>query len=1041
MNNIKPLEVLSASAGSGKTYALVQNYLKINLEETHGQFERVIAMTFTNKAALEMKERIISALDQLGFPNRSSPKATEKAAELMQETVKRTGRSSAELTDFARNMLSKILHNYGDFKIQTIDKFSLQLIRTFSRDLNINEDFEVILKEKELLERVVDQLLSNIGKKGYEKVTRYALHYAKTNLEDGKNWNFRNSLIEFSQTLIKEVNKDYVQQIVQHDYSDATLEAYRSEMQQMKTIITEHQTQILSILARHGITADDLPYKTSGIFSFYQKMEQQSGMYSEPGPRVLRTLDGSLVKAEHIFPDELRDATNRYIEICGPYAERLFLLDRIIRNFFNLALLKYIAIELEELKEQDNVIMISDFNKMIASLLQEEQADYVYERLGNRYNHYLLDEFQDTSRLQWLNLVPLIHNSIAQGHRNLIVGDPKQAIYRFRNGVVEQFVELPKIYNPEGDPKIALTSAHFDTMGIKDTIKENWRSLVNIVQFNNHFFETSRTYLGADQSYYDKVSQIPKSKAGGYIRFERFDKPAEGDEAEFLLRTVRACLSDNYDPGDLCLLGRNKKDGNRWAKILSKAPEKFKVVSEDSLSIQADKTVQLFIHYCSIRKNTANPTPQIRFASDYFTLEGENPIGALAAYWKDGQIGKFDFTQFITSSFDSPAAFWFNYENLYDLGQKFLRLIQRTELTNPYFHHLMEMLHNYDVQFGPDLRGFLDYWQEDGKTQTVQIPENKDAIRIMTAHKAKGLEFPVVILPNLSWNLSIKDSFFIRTTSNELLYTTVSKNAASEIIRNRQQEEYAKVVLDEYNLLYVAFTRAEKRLYGRIQASDKKPTTEPNRIDQIIDSTLPQLTEQLSGCRLTETEFTYGKAQELTKKEGDVDTSLFKAKDVTDTLWFPEITLNEQRTDEFVSEEMAFGRQLHKILERANSPSELDTVIQQLQAEDQLEKSIISSLRDKAMEVLTLPGMTSLMNSAEKILSEQSIIIDSDHQLRPDKLFIRGKTCTILDYKTGKKEAKHKKQIDMYIKYLSAMDFSEVKGVLLYTDTLEMEEV
>ena len=1041
MNTMKPLEVLSASAGSGKTYALVQNYLKINLEETQGQFERVIAMTFTNKAALEMKERIISALDQLGFPNRSTPKETKKAAELMQETVKRTGRSSAELTDFARNMLSKILHNYGDFKIQTIDKFSLQLIRTFSRDLNINEDFEVILKEKELLERVVDQLLSNIGKPGYEKVTRYALHYAKTNLEDGKNWNFRNSLIEFSQTLIKEVNKDYVQQIVEHDYSDATLEAYRSEMQQMKTIVSEHQSQILAMIARHNITADDLPYKTSGIFSFYQKMEQQPGVYLEPGSRVLKTLDGSLVKVEHNFPDELRDATNRYIEICDPYAERMFLLERIIRNFFNLALLKYIAIELEELKEKDNVIMISDFNKMIASLLQEEQADYVYERLGNRYSHYLLDEFQDTSRLQWLNLVPLLHNSISQGHRNLIVGDPKQAIYRFRNGVVEQFVALPKIYNPEDDPKTALTSAHFDAMGTKDTIKENWRSLVNVVQFNNHFFESSRTYLGANQSYYDEVGQTPKSKAGGYIHFERFEKSEDDEEAAFLLRTVRACLSDNYDPGDLCLLGRNKKDGNRWAKILSKAPEKFKVVSEDSLSIQADKTVQLFIHYCSIRKNTANPTPQIRFASGYFSLHDQNPIGALAAYWKDGHIGKFDFTSFITSCFDDASAFWFNYENLYDLGQKFLRLIQRTELTNPYFHHLMEMLHNYDAQFGPDLRGFLDYWQEEGKTQTVQIPENKDAIRIMTAHKAKGLEFPVVILPNLSWNLSIKDSFFIRTPTNELLYTTVSKTAASEMIRKRQQEEYAKVVLDEYNLLYVAFTRAEKRLYGRIQSSDKKSTSEPSRIDQIIDSTLPQIAEQLSGCTLTETEFTYGEAEKLIKTEGDSETSLFQAKDVTDTLWFPEITLNEERTDEFISEEMAFGRQLHAILERTNTVSELVTVMEQLQSEDELDHSTIASLRTKAMEVLALPGLMQLMHASEKILSEQSIIVDENHQLRPDKLFIRGNTCTILDYKTGKKEAKHKKQLQTYIKHLSAMDFSEVKGVLLYTDTLEMEGV
>lgn len=1022
---------------------MVQKYLTITSNSTTGRFDQVIAMTFTNKAAQEMKERILNALDTMAFPKRGSEKEQQEAREFILTTSTTTKKTPEELTHFAQKMLSQILHNYGDFRVQTIDKFSLQLIRSFARDLDLNENFEVVMREKDLLERVIDQLLGNIGKPGYEQLTQYVIHYAKNNIDEGTSWNFRNSLIGFSELLIKEDNQIFVQDILESEYTAAGISEIRKEIRRISTAIKERQHALHSVFMAENLTADELPGKTKGIFAYWDNLLKSEGDFIPPSNTIRDLLyEGKGYLPKHRFPDPLKEQTIAYVEFGEQHSEDLYFLKKSAGNYYNLALLKYIAQELALLKESENLILISDFNKMISQLLREEDANYVYERLGNRFNHYLLDEFQDTSRLQWLNLIPLLHNAISQGHQNLIVGDPKQAIYRFRNGLVEQFIALPGIYNPENDPKLQQISSQFETMGIKRPLNENWRSRKNIVHLNNAIFAATKDQLGKFSDYYFDVEQSPKGKDGGYIRFEISEEVDIETEAQFILSTIRKCEEDGYNRGDICILARNKKDGNEWAKTLSQAPEKYKVVSEDSLSVGADRTVQLFILYCLIRRNSANPTPQLQFATSYFAMNNLNPIAALASYWRNGKIGNLNFLEFTTDTFKSDSAFWFNYENLYDLGQQFMRLIEKTELNNPYFHHLMEMLHNYDIQFGPDLRGFLEFWGNEGEKQTVQVADSGDAIRIMTAHKSKGLEFPVVILPNLRFHPKLKDHFFVQSPNHELIYTKLSKIKVPEVISEHYYKELHKGLLDEYNLLYVIFTRPKERLYALLEEPPIKPTDNSVlNVNNIVYSALDQIKGKLTGLRVTDQSFEFGAPEKVQTPIKTDSTLHFQPNNLTDMLWFPEISLRANEEPEFLSTEMRFGRQLHSVLEECQSAEQIAPIVQEKIQKGELEQQFLQEIQSNALEIFQHPKMVDLVSKATSILNEQVLICRDDQLLRPDKLFIYPDRCVVLDYKTGKKESKHLKQVERYMETLKEMGFARVEGVLLYTDTMEWEEV
>ena len=989
-----------------------------------------------------MKERIIDALDRLAFSERSEEKERKKSEQLMQTTQVNLGIDPLLIAEKARKTLSYILHNYEAFQVMTIDKFSLRLIRTFAKDLNINDDFEVILSEDELIEQVVDELLSKLGATGHESITHLALRYAKSNLLEGDKWNFRKELIDFAKVLKSEKDQESIDKILKQSFEDSSFQEMLKELQGLTHEYIEQKKGVLELFQSFSIQEDEMPYKGKGLHGYLSKHLPNSDLNN---PAILnsyveKTLSGEIVKANHRVPSELVQAIECFRVKEDRLYKRYFLVKTLRKNFHNLALLKYIAQELAIIKERDNLVRISEFNRMISSLLVEEKAPYIYERLGTRYSHYLLDEFQDTSRLQWMNLLPLVHDAISQGAKNLIVGDPKQAIYRFRNGLVEQFVALPAIYNPENDPKIKELSNYFENAGMKSSLEQNWRSQENIVRFNNAFFKHLITMLPEDfKAFYSDVVQEPKGKKGGYVSFEFADKAKEVEEA-YILSVIRSCEADGFKRGDICLLSRGKKEAKRWAKYLAKAPENYKVVSADSLTVSSDKAVQVCMDYFYLRRNAKNKTIQIKFAVSYLTSKNIDPLDVLNDYWGK-RVGDLKFDKFLIDFFKGKEAFFFNYENLYDLGRQLINLLAFDELKNPYLHHFMEILHRYDLRLGPDLRGFIDFWETKGRNETVQIPENDAAIQIMTVHKAKGLEFPVVILPSLNWEFGVvKSPQFVEVEEGGLIHLKLVKDNAPDYILERYEQERSQQLLDEVNLFYVAVTRPVNRLYALVERSKKKTVKDFSGITNFCENVLSSL--EIEGAVRSDTTFQLGDPtpKEEGIKEGE---AYFNPKNVTDCLWFPNLSLQDEDALELenLSEEQQYGNQLHEILSKAKTIKDLKDVVNSLVKSDSLEKKFVARLETEASKVLSDDIYIKLFQGVREIVSEQDLIIDTTKVKRPDMILIYADKVVVVDYKTGEERNSHNKQLLNYVAILKEMGYSNVCGKLIYTNPFKILDV
>lgn len=1040
------LKILSASAGSGKTFNLVQEFLKLTL--THGEkgkFSSIIAMTFTNKASLEMKERIIDALDLLSNVYTEDAQLQKKRQLLLETTTINTGLKKEEIETKARLVLKEILHHFEEFNVLTIDKFSLRLIRTFARDLDIQQDFKVVLEEKKLLEQVVDELLSKIGTEDNKRLTSLAVRYAKANLDEGEKWNFRKNLIDFSSVLIKESNQEFVQKVLEKDYTSEEYDGINAHLKHIKLEFEGKITSWIEHFNTYGLTKGDLPGGVNGVLGLPDKLNKMLGAT----PQRLKTykaveeaLAGTNLKASHVFPDALKQSIIGLYTDTNKLADEYFCYNLLRKNFYNLALLKYVGEQLQNIRKDESIIRISEFNAMISKLISEENAPYIYERLGTKFSHYLLDEFQDTSRLQWLNLIPLLHESISQGHFNLIVGDPKQAIYRFRNGLVEQFIELPEIYNPEQDPKLGAISHQFKVQGEKLPLEDNWRSYKNIVEFNNAFFPEFIVPLHKDmQAAYHDVIQNPKGKDGGYVYFNHFTEKMNNSEYEevelgSIHQWIRECEADGFKRGDICLLARNASDGRRWAQYLTKQEENYKVVSSDSLAIGADKSIQLFVDYLNLRRNYNNFTKQTQFAVSFITRQGLDPLEELQSFW-DGRVGRLNMDLFVEHYFETKEKLVFNYDNLYDLGQQFARLFKVDELNNPYLHHLMEMLQDFDVNEGPDTRAFLDFWNSGGSTQTVQIPENDEAIKIMTVHKSKGLEFPVVMLPNLGWKIKMDEKVFVED-DQEVYYTSLKKKDAPGFIIDHYEEENFKKLMDEFNLLYVAMTRPVQRMYANVR-KNAEGYVEDFVAKHLADIQHPSLLKKEEEGII---QYSFGE-KTLNTATAEEHTEIFRPEALNDYLWFPEISLQDKEAleEEDLSRERRYGNQLHYLLSKVNDLEELPQKIRALKIQGRLEQEMLEELEQDAEKALTNIKYKQLLAQATKIMNEQEIILDKDDIKRPDKLILTKDGVILIDYKTGKQQKKDEAQVKNYAFALRELGFSVVEGYLFYLKENELKKV
>lgn len=488
--------VYKSSAGSGKTFTLVKEYLNMVLKKP-SSFRNILAITFTNKAANELKERVLSYLRELSADTNEQSFAVKKF--MLPILIEETGLDQATVKERAGTTLSLILHNYSDFAIGTIDSFVHRIIKTFAYDLKLPLSFEVELDDEEHLNRAIDILISRIGID--EDLTNILINFTKLKTSEEVDWQIEKDLLKFSKTLISEDGREAIDKIKELSSAD-----FREIAQKTLKFIKDFKNQItpitksaVDLINSKNISDHSFYYGTKGISAYFKKLSRANNEDFNPNTYVKKTIDEDIWYSKKVdlaeldlidsIKDELKNYYLQLEQILNQNLERFHLYQIIYKQIYAVAVLSEIGKILEEQKHLNNIIHISEFNKRVADIVFNEPVPFIYERLGERFKSFLIDEFQDTSVLQWQNFIPLIDNSLAEGHFNMIVGDGKQAIYRFRNGEVEQFAKLPELFEAKHLPLAKEREQTLKRNYLEKHLTRNYRSKREIIEFNNQFLK------------------------------------------------------------------------------------------------------------------------------------------------------------------------------------------------------------------------------------------------------------------------------------------------------------------------------------------------------------------------------------------------------------------------------------------------------------------------------------------------------------------------------------------------------------------------
>ncbi len=761
----KSFVVYKSSAGSGKTFTLVKEYLKIALVNP-SNFRHILAITFTNKAANEMKERIISSLKEIAdFEVFSDSIAVQY---MLPDIIKETKVEKTKIVENAGIVLSKILHEYSDFAVNTIDSFVHRIIRSFAFDLHLPLNFEVELDADDLIENVIDILISKVGTD--QELTKTLLNFTQAKTDQERSWNIEYDLQEIAAMLLKEEGQIHIEKLKKlslNDFAD------------IHKHVNKHVSEFEGILSKLGQEAMDLinskriPHQAfyrgnTGISKYFEYLATGRFDKIQPNSYVQTTLGedkwvaGKTSDEDIASINEIKDKLIHFFqkidEIIEREYERYVVLNEIRKNLYQIAVLNEIEKVMDEHKSENDILLISEFNKRISDIVLNESIPFIYERVGEKYHHFLVDEFQDTSILQWQNLLPLIDNSLAGGNFNMVVGDGKQAIYRWRSGEVEQFASLPNIYKRSDDPiQIQREQSLIRNYG-KENLNHNFRSKKEIVDFNNSFFSEISDCLPEEyQQIYQDVKQDPiKGNDGGYIQIDFYDKDTEEqDFDDFNLHKVKETINDLMEDGfrlkDIAILCRNNKNASLIAAELLE--NKINVISSESLLLVNSPTVRFLIALLYSLLNNKDKISQAEVVSYLIKtnqLSGELPDNLKSfgiEKTKKEQSNEINFYEKLAESNFELNRFALLNLTLTDICEELIRIFKLNHVADPYLQFFLDAVIKLSSDKNQGVNELLEWWEEKRAKLSIVIPEGIDAVQVMTIHKAKGLQFPVVIYP------------------------------------------------------------------------------------------------------------------------------------------------------------------------------------------------------------------------------------------------------------------------------------------------------
>ena len=1030
-------KIYSASAGSGKTFNIVRLYLWLLFQSKDlTKFKTILAITFTNKAVGEMKERIISSLKAF-----SDDKILTNPTPLFNSLLSELEISAEDLHLRSRIVLEQILHNYGAFDISTIDKFNHRILRIFARDMKLSPNFEVELDTDLLLQRAVDLLLDKVGQQ--KELTDILVQFAIEKADDDRSWDVSYDLNEMAQILIRENDFPFLKGLEDksiHDFKNLK-KLLEEKIVAAKNKVVSLANAVLKQIESHGLEPTD--FSRSTLPNHFLKIKEgETDIVKLYGNQ----LETNLKSNSSLYTTKQTSEKVAIIDSLVPYILEVYLKikdllhktyfhENVLRNIIPLTVLHFLNNTLNTLKEDENLLLISEFNELISKEIKDQPAPYIYERLGDRFQHYFIDEFQDTSGMQWENLIPLIENplsSLTDGEPGslMLVGDVKQAIYRWRGGKAEQLLDL---LNTSNSP--------FAVEPQLESLDINYRSRRDIVEFNNTFFKyvSNTVFTNAKhQDLYFQSGQISNSQEPGYVRIQ-FADITETDRDEVFprqcLETIIELKNEGYNYGDICVIVRKNKQGAEVAKMLSE--HNIEVVSPDSLLVDNSNKVQFLNSFLRLIAQPTNNQAKIKVLE--FIAENEQIEDPHRFNLKFLNLQGADFYNSL-----STLGYIFEVEGIqrlpiYETVELIVSVFNLNHESDAYLVAYLDEVYKYSQKERLGIEGFLLYWELKKDRLSVQAPETQSAVTIMTIHKAKGLQFPVVLFPyaNESFVNTRNNKIWLQVDPEEYagfnhLYTSANQKLADVSIEGAQAyaEFHDQSLLDSINLLYVALTRPEDRLYI-FSEQPLSSSTEITNYGSLFQNYL--INEK--AWDLTKDFFELGskttpiKTFKIEKKKDPIIISNHRMKHNLDILSKNGLLWNTSQ-----QEAIEKGNIAHELLAEIRTINDVDLVISEAILEGLISADQQIVLRDVLHSIINHPQLKIYFSESFTILNERDILTKSGDEFRPDRIAIRGNEAIIIDYKTGSAKGWHEQQLFEYSELLEAMGFKVVKKILVYID-------
>ena len=1060
-NRNKPFKIFKASAGAGKTFTIVKEYLTLCLGDNADAFREILAVTFTNKAANEMKAKILHFLEGISEGSKEN-----NIVQMRDYLVSSVGIEENELVGRAKRLYVRMLHNYSDFAVCTIDSFVQRLSRTFARELNLPSQYSVILDDDDLIDEIIQRISDEIGKNTF--ITNILSEFVEFNLSEETSWNVKKLIGEYIGKLLSE---DAYRKGNYKNFSDLDEPKYKAIKKYVHSE-NEKMNEALSLIIKDieaeenqiGITDSDYNGKAkTGLPSMKRKIQEGKSVVTTA--TIDKILSGEKRWNDAKSPISDGSIVEVYAKAIQKYKSlysRKLVFGIIEKDLYLYILRSHIFELIREYIKETSQVHISEFNKRISDILGDCSVPFIYERIGERYRHYFIDEFQDTSVLQWQNFLPLMENSLSFGNMNMIVGDAKQSIYRFRSGEVEQIISLPKIYKrPEGEFG-ALCEEQFVNSAQKMTLGTNYRSSKDVIKFNNTFFRFAERYLEIPDVYHDAEQVYDPNKKCGFVSVGVFH--GEMKTADFKAKVKKAMReqiqqlhSQGVDYKDITILVRSNSDGTDIANYL--VENGIEVLSAESVLLQTSDKIQLIINTLKLMADPDNPVTQN--AVEFF-LNSTNPSN-LTCRDAIHRISTVD-NRISTGG-------------LYDIIVQICKLYNFNVLEDVFLQYFMNTVFEWQCHHSNGIGDFLDFWEKKKDKLAVQITGDLDCVQIMTIHKAKGLEFKVVLYPYADTSLNSSHGFtqsemWMQCADNQdtkdipyldaFLLKLSKEKLAGTPYEQLVVDEGNKTMLDTLDVMYVAMTRAKNMLF--VYTNDKRPADGYNLFTDFFADKLdlehiktendapgfddyfvkPDEFEIQEGEEMTS--YSYGvfastldKVKEKNEEKTDVKIlELNEGEEAPKALnWAEKLDVDPDPTmiwaerGTFMPEE--WGTLVHQILSKIKTIDDAERALRPYVNDGTIDEEQAAKLLETFRKVTDIPELKPAFAEDAIVKNEMDIHTNDGRIIRPDRYAETSQGIILIDYKTGKAHEEYFNQLQDYTAALMQMNnMQQIKAYLVY---------